>query len=162
MTVRIANSGDSTAIRAVHLTAFPSSAEADLVDRLQSDGDSVISIVKETARGELVGHALFSRMSAPFAALGLGPVAVYAAHRNKGIAGQLIRYGLDLAKADNWQAVFVLGDPEYYERFGFSAKLARGFSCPYAGPYLMAVALGQNLPVETGNVEYAPAFSGME
>ena len=37
--------------------------------------------------------------------------------------------------------IFVLGAPEYYERFGFSAAAAEGYTSPYAGPHFMALHL---------------------
>jgi putative acetyltransferase len=52
---------------------------------LHSDGDAVLSLVAEKDGG-VVGHALFSRMIAPFRALGLAPVAVLATHRRLGLA----------------------------------------------------------------------------
>jgi putative acetyltransferase len=35
--------------------------------------------------------------------------------------------------------VIVLGHPEFYSRFGFSAKLTMRLKSPYAGPVLMAL-----------------------
>jgi putative acetyltransferase len=131
------------------------------VDRLRADGDAVISLVA-TIDGALVGHEMLSRMSAPFRALGLAPIAVSPDWRGKGIAARLIRDGIKLAQNDNWAGIFVLGDPAYYQRFGFSAGQAEKFETPYAGPYLMALALqGNDLPCPTGRIDYAPAFSAL-
>jgi putative acetyltransferase len=151
---------DSAAIRAVLLTSFPASAEADLVDRLRKDGDIVMSLVSEAAGG-VTGHALFSRMAAPFPALGLGPVAVLPQWRGRGIAARLIEEGLARARREDWVAVFVLGDPAYYGRFGFEAALAAGFQSPYAGPHFMARALTAQLSVRDGPVAYPPAFAAL-
>jgi putative acetyltransferase len=71
----------------------------------------------------------------------------------------LIRAGIDRAARGGWQAVFVVGEPDYYRRFGFDAALASGFTSPYAGPYRMVLALGGALPVKTGKIDYAPAFA---
>jgi putative acetyltransferase len=72
--------GHHAAIRRLHRESFPTGAEADLVDTLRSDGDAVLSLLAEEG-GAVIGHALFSRMAAPFRALGLAPVAVLPAHR---------------------------------------------------------------------------------
>ena len=75
----------------------------------------------------------------------------------------MIRAGLARAKKDGWEAVFVLGSPDYYTRFGFDVSLASGFQSPYAGPYLMVLALQDSgLPTATGAVSYAPAFDGLD
>jgi putative acetyltransferase len=69
---------------------------------------------------------------------------------------------LAIARATGEELVFVLGEPDYYARFGFSAATAAPFASPYAGPYFMALALrpGFALP-EAGEANYARAFSGL-
>ncbi len=57
--------------------------------------------------------------------------------------------------------IFVLGEPGYYKRFGFSVEAARPFASPYAGPYLMALALNKFAPFQAGKAEYAPAFAAL-
>lgn len=149
---------DRAAVRAVIEAAFAGSDEADLVDRLREGGDREMSLVA-VERGGLVGHVVFSKMSAPFRALGLAPVAVAPSRQRSGVGSRLIRAGLERARAAGWQGVFVLGDPDYYRRFGFDPALAGGFVCAYAGPHLMALALGPALPASTGEIEYAAAFN---
>ena len=97
---------------------------------------------------------------APAAALGLGPVAVTATRRRRGVAAALIEAGLARAKAEGWAAVVVLGDPSYYQRFGFSQEAVRGMSCRYAGPYLMGLALAEG-GLGGPRIEYASAFSSI-
>jgi putative acetyltransferase len=157
--IRLETPADRAAIRRVHLESFPSAAEADLVDRLRDDGDAVLSLLAH-ADGTVTGHALFSRMSAPFRALGLAPVAVLPTHRRQGVAARLIEAGLARAAGQGWQAVFVLGDPAYYARFGFDGTAASRFANPYAGPHFMMKPLAP-LPVASGRVDYAPAFAGL-
>lgn len=74
----------------------------------------------------------------------------------------MIRDGLVHARHTGLEGVFVLGDPAYYERFGFLAKPASGFTSPYVGPHLMVLALNGTMPVSTGIVEYAPAFGALD
>jgi putative acetyltransferase len=66
---------DAPSVHALLTEAFPTGAEAALVARLRTDGDVVLSLVAQAEDG-VIGHVLFSRMSAPFRALGLAPVAV--------------------------------------------------------------------------------------
>lgn len=136
---------DRTAIRQIVAAAFGGDIEADLVDALRTDGDSSISLVAED-EGAIIGHVLFSPMEAPFRALGLGPVAVLPARQRSGVGGALIRAGIEEARRQGWQGIFVLGEPAFYRRFGFDPALAAGFDCVYAGPYLMALPLGETLP----------------
>ena len=149
---------DVDAIRQVNLAAFRRPVEAQLVDELRADGDLLYSLVA-VEDGRVVGHIAFSPMAAPFRALGLGPIAVLPDWQRRGSARRLIEAGLARSTADGWQAVFLLGNPAFYERFGFSVGLAAGFATPYAGPHFMVRPLGDGaLPTLTGNVAYAPAF----
>ncbi len=158
MMIRDETPADVDAIRIVVAAAFPGPEEASLVDQLRADGDVVCSLAA-VEDDRVVGHILFSPMKAPFRALALGPIAVMPDRQRRGIGGRLIEAGLARADAGGWDAVFVLGDPTFYGRFGFSVALAAGFSSPYAGPHLMALPLGGNpLPARSGSIEYAPAF----
>jgi putative acetyltransferase len=158
--IRPETHGDQESVRAMHVMSFPSIGEADLVDRLRVDGDAVISLVA-IERDNVVGHAMFSRMLAPFRALGLGPVAVLPKYRKRGCAADLIKAGLTLAKVQGWAGVFVLGDPNYYSRFGFAAAAAEGFKTRYAGPHFMFLRLANEPASCSGRVDYAPAFSAL-
>lgn len=161
MKIRAEMSADVAAIRALHVAAFPTAAEADLVERLRSDGDAAFSLVA-IHEEQVIGHVLFSRMRAPADSLGLAPVAVLASQRGRGVAETLIRHGLERAKCAGWKWVFVLGG-EYYRRFGFDPALAGGFTSRYAGPHLMGLALQPDESSALGErLEYAGAFEEME
>lgn len=162
MIVRLETPADIAAIRIVEEVAFGRRDEARLVDELRAAGDAVFSLVAEQD-GVIAGHAMFSRMQAPFTALALGPVAVLPEYRRKGVAGRLIREGIARGEAAGWAAIFVLGDPAFYRRFGFNVGKARGFTSLFAGPHFMALPVGSNeLPALTGSIQYAPAFASLE
>lgn len=166
MILRPVETGDFDAVDAIHRAAFASTAfghqgEAELVRALHADGDALVSLVAET-KGAIAGHALFSPLEiegARLRAAGLAPIGVLPALHGNGIGSALIRTGLDLLAAKGIQIVFVLGDPGYYERFGFAADTARPFTSPFAGPHFMALLLDKAaiLP-ESGRARYAPAF----
>jgi len=153
---------DAAAVRQVVADAFSQAAEADLVEALRASGDAVISLVAE-GDGEIVGHILFSRLQAPERCLGLAPLAVAPGRQNQGIGSALVREGLARAKRDGWQAVFVVGEPDYYGRFGFSAAAAAKFETAYPKPYVLALELVPNaLTTRTGALLYALAFQALE
>lgn len=62
-------------------------------------------------------------------ALLLGPVAVHPIAQGMGLAHQLIKTTLQDAKAD-WKRVILIGDEEYYARFGFSRKFTQELHFP--------------------------------
>jgi putative acetyltransferase len=86
---------------------------------LRKGGQGTLSLVA-TIDDEVVGHVLFSPVT-PGNGLGLAPVAVMPAHQRRGIAAVLIGEGLKRCSG----YVVVLGDPAYYQRFGF--RRARDF-----------------------------------
>lgn len=163
--IRPEREGEAEAVRAVHLAAFPTPLEADLVEQLRADGDTEISLVAEQG-GWIVGHILMSRMHCEgserrFRALGLAPVAVHPDQQRNGIGSALIQRALETAWNSGAELVFVLGKPDYYRRFGFTPEAAAPFVSPCAGPYLMArKRAGVALPSK-GRADYAPAFAGL-
>lgn len=167
MSVRIrpAAQSDAADVRAVLAAAFPTPAEAELVEELGRDGDLVLSFVA-VDDGRVVGYAAFSRMAvsadeARVPTLALGPIAVLPALQRRGIGGRLIESGLAAANGRGISLVFVLGDPDFYGRFGFRAQTAAPFASPYAGPHLMAQWLSSPRVPASGRADYAPAFASL-
>ena len=158
--VRDERSSDWKAVYDVVSSAFGQLAEAELVEELRGAGDSVASLVADED-GHIVGHVLLSRMDAPFRALALGPVSVIPARQRSGIGSALVKRALHRARTEGWAAIFVLGDPSYYERFGFDREAAAGFTSPYAGRHFMVLKLSPSLPT-TGELRHAPAFATVD
>ena len=143
MQIRSETTHDHAAVHALITAAFNQGAEADLVDMLRASGDAIISLVAEED-GAVVGHVMFSKLETPARALALAPIAVAPELQNEGIGRALITQGLTIAKSSRWRAVFVLGDPAYYTRFGFSIEAAAPFEGPYPKEYMMALELAPN------------------
>lgn len=76
-------------------------------------------------------------------ALLLGPLAVAPERQSDGIGGRLMREAIARARAAGHGAILLMGDPEYYVRFGFSAALAGRLEMP--GPYQQRRLLGLEL-----------------
>lgn len=66
-------------------------------------------------------------------ALLLGPLAVDAAQEGKGIGAALMRAAILEAKTRGHGAILLVGDPAYYERFGFFADKTATLMMP--GPF---------------------------
>jgi len=86
--------------------------------------------------GQLVAHCAFTRCTFAKASLSiaalLGPVAVLPDFAGQGIGSRPIRQGLDTMRADGVAGVLVLGDPAFYQRFGFTPE--RRITPPYRLP----------------------------
>jgi putative acetyltransferase len=114
---------DVEQIHAVHKAAFPTDAEARLVDRLRAKNRAAVSFVAES-KDAIVGHILYSPITIDTRivdgrALGLAPLAVLPEWQGKGVGAALIAESLKECKLRGYQFVVVLGHPEYYPRFGF-------------------------------------------
>ena len=72
--------------------------------------------------GRVVGHIAFSPVTISGGSpdwYGLGPVSVLPEHHRQGIGKSLIQEGLSSLKALGGQGCVLVGDPNYYKRFGF-------------------------------------------
>ena len=164
--IRAEREQDTPAVRRVLEAAFPTAAEADLVERLRRGSKSVIALAAED-EGEVVGHIVFSPLALePLAGaigLGLGPIAVLPDHEKHGVGRRLVQNGLAACHAWGAGFVTVLGDPEYYGRFGFEPASEHGLLNEFgAGPHFMVFPLKKNgLPPRGTLIRYAPEFSGV-
>jgi putative acetyltransferase len=162
LNIRPERSGDAIAVRALLDAAFGGDTESKVVEQLRADGDFVLSLVAENSEG-IAGYAGFPRLvlrlderNVPVA--GLAPVGVSPPLQRRGIGGALIRDGLARLRDRAERLVFVLGDPAYYGRFGFTVM--EGFVSRYAGPYFQALMLAPDAP-KAGRVSYPRAFDGL-
>ena len=165
MIIRPERPADLTAIDAVVAAAFDRRAEADLVQRVRDNGDMVLSLVADD-ESAIVGHVAFSRLwiehdGSRSPGICLAPVSVLPDRQRKGVARALIGAGHLRLKTQGEKIVFVLGDPDYYKRFGFSHEVATRFDCKYQGDDLQALRLSGDAPA-AGEVIYSPAFADLE
>lgn len=166
MILRNERPDDLEPIRAINRQAFKGEAEVHLIDQLRRDGDIVLSLVA-LVNGEAVGHILFSELESlthggSIKAVALAPMAVKPEFQEHGIGSALVERGLAICRELGYTVVVVLGHPDYYPRFGFSAEKAQALQSPYAmlGSAYMALDLVPGaLDGVEGTVRYPEAFS---
>ncbi len=153
---------DAATVRALIAAAFapmPFSrgTEGAIVAALRREGAVALALVAERA-GELLGQAVFSPATVggkPTGWHALGPVAVAPGWQRRGIGGRLIRNGLERMAAAGSEGCIVLGDPDYYRRFGF--RVAPEFAPPgVPREFFMVLPFGERMP--DGAVAFHPAF----
>ncbi|MEQ8665106.1 MAG: N-acetyltransferase [Rhodospirillales bacterium] len=149
---------DRLAVHDLVARAFGGHDEARLADALRTAGDAVISMVADDG-GSIIGHVMLSKLVEPGGMLALAPVSVDPARQGMSVGSALIEAALAQAREDDWGAVFVLGEPDYYGRFGFALEAAEPFSSPYPPAYMMALELRPGaLSGKTGALVYPSAF----
>jgi len=166
LVVRQRRPEDDDAIRRVVTAAFGRDAESKLVEALREANLAAVELVADED-GEITGHVLLSALALfigdePVPSLALAPLSVRPDRQRRGIGTALTDVALDVARAREWQAVVVLGDPAYYQRFGFSAEAAAHLDAPHSGEAFMALELIEDaLAGEDGLVVYPPAFGAV-
>ena len=58
----------------------------------------------------------------------LGPLAIHPIYQSEGLGEKLVLNSIEQAAADNWNWVILVGDVDYYSKFGFSKKPMIGLS----------------------------------
>jgi len=163
ITLRPETPHDVADIAAVTVAAFQdaehsSHTEQHIVAGLRQAGVLTISIVAEH-ESRIVGHVAVSPVSISDGAThwyGLGPISVLPEFQNRGIGSQLMEAALRRLWELSAQGCVVVGEPRYYQRFGFHASPQLTY--PGLPPeYFMAVSLTGDLP--RGVVSYHEAFT---
>ncbi|HSV37380.1 MAG TPA: N-acetyltransferase [Nocardioidaceae bacterium] len=164
---------DADAIHAVTAAAFRGAdyaaadvdgdpGEAALVGWLRADSSWIpeLSLVAELD-GVVVGHLVATRgYVGESPALGLGPVSVHPDQQRRGFGSALVNELLARADKMGETLVALLGDPDYYERFGFRESTWFGVQPPVDdyGKHFQALTLAAHDPAMVGRFRYAAPF----
>ena len=116
-------------------SSFGNQAEPDLVKQLILDGDVLINLVFELS-DTIIGNVVVSKITMePDVGLfcgGVAPVSVLPDQQSSGIGSQLMTEVIHESKKKGMDALFLLGDPNYYKRFGFIvSKLKNDYSAEH-------------------------------
>jgi putative acetyltransferase len=101
--------------------AISQHTEQFIIRALRAAKALTISLVAE-AEGRVVGHIAFSPVTISDGSpgwYGLGPISVVPELQKRGIGKSLMREGLSLLREIGGRGCVLVGDPAYYERFGF-------------------------------------------
>jgi putative acetyltransferase len=153
---------DVDAIREINIAAFlvhPVSHQTEhlIVDALRVAGALEVSLVAHLG-DRAVGHIAFSKteVGSSQGHYLLGPVAVLPDSQGNGIGSALVSAGLEELRSRGADGCVLVGDPGFYERFGF-----RGLpGLTYEGvpaEYVLGLSFCANSPV--GEIHANEAFS---
>ncbi|WP_445366166.1 GNAT family N-acetyltransferase [Microbulbifer sp. ANSA001] len=165
MNIKIRNEsgGDAETIHRVTALAFQDAPHTDhteqlIVEGLRKAGALSLSLVAESD-GEIVGHVAISPVNISDSStnwFGLGPISVLPEYQERGVGSKLMEKVLADLKEKGAEGCVVLGDPNYYGRFGF--KVIDGLVLPgVPAEYFLALSFGSSFP--QGEVAYHEAFS---
>jgi putative acetyltransferase len=135
-----------------------SHTEQFIVNALRESKQLTVSLVAET-QGKIIGHIAFSPVSISDGTTGwygLGPISVLPEYQGKGVGSKLMKEGLDKIKILNAKGCVLLGDPNYYGKFGFKAD-TRLILEGVPAEYFQILAFTDYIP--SGYVIYSDAFN---
>ena len=164
--IRSESVADVPAIEAVTIRAFlnaphTSHTEQLIVSELRKAGLLAISLVADV-EGTVIGHVAVSPVSVSDGAsgwFGFGPISVLPEHQRRGVGSRLMHEALRILREHGAGGCVVLGEPEYYSRFGFQAD--PNLILPDVPPeYFQAISLDSSRP--HGTVSYHQAFNARE
>lgn len=166
MIIRRETSADIEAITEITAAAFTDhpysrSTEHFIIKALRAADALTVSLVAER-EGKVVGHIAFSPVTFTDGSqnwYGLGPVSVLPDCQKKGIGSKLINEGLNILKEMGANGCALVGDPGFYERFGFKSPAGlKHEGVPQEN--FMAISFCDKTP--TGLVHFHPAFHATE
>ena len=161
-TIRKETIADAVAIEAVTVAAFREAAHAShtehfIIRALRDSGQLAVSLVALDG-GSVVGHVGVSPVTISDGSsgwYGLGPISVDPDCQRQGIGSLLMKDALAELRALGAAGCVVLGDPDYYSRFGFRPEPALVLPGVPA-EYFQAISFGSDLP--RGHVTYGDSF----
>jgi predicted N-acetyltransferase YhbS len=102
--------------------------EQDFVNKLRERERYIpeLALVAEK-NAKIIGHIMLTKTyvtnsNSKFEALLLAPLSVSLDYRKRGIGSNLVTRSFEIAKNLGYKAVFVVGDPAFYGRFGFESS----------------------------------------
>lgn len=160
--IRPATSADTSSIATCVLSAFDNVDEVKLIQQIGTDGDTLLELVFELV-GTMVGHVLISKLTlgqVPQLSCGaVAPFSVHADFQSRGIGSKLMREAISESKTIGLDVLCLLGDPGYYQKFGFRESHLRSDYEPRYFQHLELTA-GCLQDVEAKAV-YARAFASL-
>ena len=92
--------------------------------------DNLSYVIKDNSK-KVVGSIRFWNVkvdSHSSRGLLLGPLAIHPIYQSEGLGEKLVLNGIEKAHSDNWNWIVLVGDLDYYSKFGFSKNPTRGIS----------------------------------
>jgi putative acetyltransferase len=160
--VRRESIADQDAIRSLTARAFSGLSFSDgteplVIDALRAANALALSLVA-VLHEQIVGHVAFSEVGPPAHGgwLALGPVSVEPPLQRRGVGSQLIEAGLQAIREQGAKGCVLVGDHQYYHRFGFVVAPAFAPS-RYPPQHFQIVRFGDSSPDTP--IAFHPAFS---
>jgi len=164
--IRLETPEDNTPITKVTEEAFKNhpfsqGTEQFIIHALRRSKALTLSLVA-VVDGEVIGHIAFSPVLLSDGTkdwYGVGPLSVLPKLQKKGIGSQLMQEGLRIMKKLGAKGCMLVGDPAFYNRFGFRNE-ANLIHEGIPQEYFMILPFTKKSP--KGTVQFHPGFLAKE
>ncbi|MCF6515493.1 GNAT family N-acetyltransferase [Lactobacillus sp. S2-2] len=170
MKIRKIKTEDYQAVKDLVITAFSKSehgygGEAELVEKIRNldSYDHNLELVAEKY-DHIIGHVLLSEIKIQGInqyGFSLAPISVLPKNQNQKIGSQLMKKIEEQAKNTDKKFISILGNPDYYKKFGYKEAKKYNIKAPFEVPekyYLIKSINDFNLNNFSGMIEYSSAF----
>lgn len=135
MKIMVERPQDAAPVEQLNNVAFGPDRHAKTVYRLRENvaPDAALCFVALGEEGELLASLRFWPIAIGAArtpAVLLGPLAVQPHLRGLGYGKALMRHGIEQARLQGHKVIVLVGDPEYYNPFGFTREQALALQLP--------------------------------
>lgn len=149
--------GEEGAVDDLLRTAFGGADEAELVHKLREDraiaGETVLPMADR-----IVGYYALSYLIQPKGWLALAPVAIHPDMQRRGHGRRMLGILTEWARLTTTPVV-VLGEPDFYQKAGFSGAMAARLQPPYPISHTLLAGVAGPPPAET--LVYPHAFASL-
>ena len=160
--IREARESDLEKVFNLIYSAFGNKAEPDLVRQLILDEDLIFNLIFESS-DTIIGNIVVSKITMdPDKSLlcgGVAPVSVLPENQSSGIDSLLMEAAIKKSKEMKIDALFLLGDPNYYKRFNYKVS---NLPSEYSAEHFQELELTKHCLVNVqSKVIYANAFTSL-
>ena len=160
--IREAKESDLKEVFNLIYSAFGNNAESDLVRQLILEEDLFFNLIFESS-DIIVGNIVVSKITMePDKGLlcgGVAPLSVLPENQSSGIGSQLMESAIQKSKEIKIDALFLLGDPNYYKRFNYKTS---NLASDYSAEHFQELELTKDCLVNVkSKVIYANAFTNL-
>lgn len=122
---------DGMAVDALVMAAFGPGRFAKTAERLREQAALMSGFTIHDDERQLIGSVrLWSVMSGVAKGAFLGPIAVAKTTRSTGLGGLLVARCIEEARELGLDGILLIGDPDYFQRFGFQPAPKAVFGGP--------------------------------
>ena len=120
---------------AFETAAVSDGTEQDFVNMLRVSENYIPELaLVALVDGNIIGHIMLTKyivqdLNQNHDVLLLAPLSVDLNYRGQGIGSKLVMKSFELARKMGYTAVVLVGDPAYYQRFGFKSSVDFGINC---------------------------------